>query len=270
MNTTTPWPRSPGCAVPRIGGWPPGTSTGACRSAAKRPTQTAGQDPLAAIRALSALADPKGTALLVLVNFHRFLNSAEIVQALARQITAGKQNRTFLSCSLPVVQIPVELEKLFVVPRARACPAASSCKRSPEGSPTEPGELPEGCRSGSLLDAAAGLTRYEAEGAFSLSIVRHGRLSADVHLGAQVPDAQEERPVAAAPGRRDDSPTWAAWRRSRRFVGATLRPARTGNASARPRGHSCCFSRRAVAKSAFAKAWATKWAGRRSCSTSAP
>src|SRR5579872_2331280 len=70
-------------------------------------------DPLAAVRAVNALAEPNGTALLVLVNFHRFLNSPEIVQALARQITAGKQNRTFVVILAPVVQIPVELEKFF-------------------------------------------------------------------------------------------------------------------------------------------------------------
>ena len=31
-----------------------------------------------------------------------------------------------------------------------------------------------------MLDAAAGLTRVEAENAFALSLVRHGRLAADV------------------------------------------------------------------------------------------
>jgi hypothetical protein len=46
-----------------------------------RKSDDTAQDPLAAIRALNALADPEGTALLVLVNFHRFLNSPEIVQA---------------------------------------------------------------------------------------------------------------------------------------------------------------------------------------------
>ncbi|HMC11715.1 MAG TPA: AAA family ATPase, partial [Pirellulaceae bacterium] len=47
--------------------------------------QTAGSapDPLAAINSLSSLAQPEGSALLVLVNFHRFLQSAEVVQALA-------------------------------------------------------------------------------------------------------------------------------------------------------------------------------------------
>src|SRR4051794_6285811 len=39
-------------------------------------------DPLAAIRSLGALAAADGTAILVLKNFHRFLNSVEVVQAL--------------------------------------------------------------------------------------------------------------------------------------------------------------------------------------------
>ena len=42
---------------------------------------------------------------------------------------------------------------------------------------TEPGELPEGDGLDAVLDAAAGLTRFEAEGAFSLALVRHGRLA---------------------------------------------------------------------------------------------
>ncbi|HEY5312923.1 MAG TPA: hypothetical protein VIK18_10410, partial [Pirellulales bacterium] len=47
----------------------------------------AGADPLAAIRAVSAMATQGTPALLVLVNFHRFLSSAEIVQTLASQIS---------------------------------------------------------------------------------------------------------------------------------------------------------------------------------------
>src|SRR5262245_59976565 len=49
-------------------------------------------DPLAAIRAIQSLANDDGTALLVLKNFHRFLGSAEIVQALEHELAAGKQN----------------------------------------------------------------------------------------------------------------------------------------------------------------------------------
>ena len=60
------------------------------------------------------------------------------------------------------------------------CPAATSSRRSPAAIATEPGELPEGDGLDAVLDAAAGLTRVEAENAFSLSLVRHGRLAPDV------------------------------------------------------------------------------------------
>jgi hypothetical protein len=50
-------------------------------------------DPLAAIRAAGAIRSDGSTTLVVLVNFHRFLQSAEIVQALARQIALGKHGR---------------------------------------------------------------------------------------------------------------------------------------------------------------------------------
>ena len=64
--------------------------------------EAGGADPLAAIRSINALATSEGSALLVLNNFHRFLQSAEIVQALARQISHGKQNRTFIVVLAPV------------------------------------------------------------------------------------------------------------------------------------------------------------------------
>jgi hypothetical protein len=65
--------------------------------------------------AVNSLATADGTAILVLQNFHRFLQSAEIVQALSQQVIAGKQNRTIVVVLSPVIQLPVELEKLFVV-----------------------------------------------------------------------------------------------------------------------------------------------------------
>ena len=136
---------------------------------------SAGNDPLAAIRALSALASTEGAALLVLANFHRFLGSAEIVQALARQISLGKQHRTFVVILAPVVQIPVELEKHFVV-LEHELPSHEQLQEIANGIATEEGELPQGTELTRVLHAASGLTRYEAEGAFSLSLVRHGRI----------------------------------------------------------------------------------------------
>ncbi len=134
-------------------------------------------DPLAAIRSLDALAIPDGAALLVLCNFHRFLGSAEIVQALATQIAAGKQNRTFVVVLSPVVEIPVELEKQFVV-LEHELPDREQLAEIARGIATEEDELPGEDEFDRILDAAAGLTRYEAEGAFSLALVLHGRLEA--------------------------------------------------------------------------------------------
>ncbi|MHB1038181.1 MAG: AAA family ATPase [Pirellulales bacterium] len=135
-----------------------------------------GQDPLAAIRSVNALATQDGSAILVLANFHRFLQSAEIVQALAHQITAGKQNRTFVVILSPVVQIPTELEKQFVIIE-HDLPGREQLAQLARNIATEEGELPEDVGLEMLLDAAAGLTRYEAEGAFSLSLVRQGRIT---------------------------------------------------------------------------------------------
>ena len=72
-------------------------------------------DPLAAVRALNGLASPDGTALLVMKNLHRFIQSTELIQAIERQLNAGKQNRTILVALSPTAQIPPELEKMFVV-----------------------------------------------------------------------------------------------------------------------------------------------------------
>ncbi len=133
-------------------------------------------DPLPAIHALSA-ASGDGATLLVLPNFHRLLNNTEVVQALVNAITAGKQNRTFVVVLSPLVMIPPELEKLFVV-LEHELPSREQLDSLARTLATEPGDLPDDMRS--VLDASAGLTRYEAEAAYSLSLVRHGRIEPSV------------------------------------------------------------------------------------------
>ncbi len=133
-------------------------------------------DPIAALRALPALADRKGTSLLLLHNFHRFLNNPEVIQTTFNQLIAGKQQRTFLVVLSPVVQIPVELEKLFVVIE-HTLPDLESLERiARELTSESPEDLPQGPDLQQVLDAAAGLTRYEAEGAFALSLSRHNAI----------------------------------------------------------------------------------------------
>src|SRR5262245_27804512 len=99
-------------------------------------------DPLAAIRALRALATSDGTAILVLRNFHRFLGSVEVVQALDTQLVRGKQDRTFVVILAPVVQIPVELEKQFVLIE-HDLSGADQLAAIARSIATEPGDLPQ-------------------------------------------------------------------------------------------------------------------------------
>jgi hypothetical protein len=72
----------------------------------------------------------------------------------------------------PVVQVPVELEKLFVV-LEHALPDRPQLERiARELTSDSPDDLPQGDDLQRVLDAAAGLTRYEAEGAFALSLTQ--------------------------------------------------------------------------------------------------
>jgi hypothetical protein len=142
------------------------------------PIDAGTSDPLTAIRSLAAWRGSEQPALLVLVNFHRFLTSSEIVQALAQQIAAGKQHRTFVVILSPMVQVPTELEKQFIVIE-HELPGREQLQAIAQEIATQDRELPTGNDLQRLLDATSGLTRYEAEGAFSLSLVRHGRLQVE-------------------------------------------------------------------------------------------
>jgi hypothetical protein len=128
------------------------------------------------LRALPTLASANGTALLLLHNFHRFWSNPEVVQTAFAQLVAGKQQRTFLIILAPVVQVPVEVEKLFVV-LEHPLPDRQALERiARELTSDSPEDLPQGDDLQRVLDAAAGLTRYEAEGAFALSLTRHNTL----------------------------------------------------------------------------------------------
>jgi hypothetical protein len=137
-------------------------------------------DPIAALRALPSLADADGTALLILHNFHKFMANPEVMQTTFSQLIAGKQQRTFLVVLAPVVSIPVELEKLFIV-LDHPLPDRVQLERIARELTTEsPDDLPQGEELQRVLDAAAGLTRYEAEGSFALSLSRHNALRPEV------------------------------------------------------------------------------------------
>jgi hypothetical protein len=115
-------------------------------------------DPLAVLRALPNLAQTDGTTLVLLHHFHRYLNSPEVIQTTFSQLVAGKQQRIFLIVLAPVMQIPIELEKLFVM-LDHALPDRPQLERiARELTSDQPEEMPQGEAVQRVLDAAAGLT----------------------------------------------------------------------------------------------------------------
>ena len=220
-------------------------------SGSDQSTITATNDPLSAVRAAGALASPDSTAILVLENFHRFLSSAEIVQALLRQILNGKQNRVILVILAPIVQLPLELEKLFMV-LEHDLPNRDELELIARGIATEDGELPGTIELQSVLDAAAGLTRTEAENAFSLSLVRNNRITADAVWNLKTQGLKKSGTLSLYQGTEDFSSLGGLAALKAFCKRALLKPAR-GNTLKSPRG-VMLLSPPGCGKSQFCKA----------------
>ena len=131
-------------------------------------------NPFAPLKELSETEGDEAT-LLLLPNYGAYMQDPAIRQTLYRTIQGGKKHRRYVLIIAPVVTIPPELEKVMVVVE-HELPSREQIEEIAKGIATEPGEMPEGGELTRLLDASAGLTRYEAEGAFSLSIVRKQKI----------------------------------------------------------------------------------------------
>jgi len=135
-------------------------------------------DPISTVRSTLTLEGSAAT-LVVMPNLHQFIDNPVLKQSLIRAIMRGKQTKTFIVVLSPVVRIPIELEKLFVV-LEHDLPTHEQLLTIAQQVGTEEGDLPpDPAERHKLIDAAAGLTRFEAEGAFSLSIARDKCVKAD-------------------------------------------------------------------------------------------
>ena len=148
---------------------------------ARTPPPEGGEEPLAALRAVEKLGEP---SLVVLKDFHPFLQDPVVVRALRDLAQHLKSTFTTLFVLSPTLSIPVELEKdvsvldvplptyrdllqllkeiVELVRRNRRAEVALSKDDADQ-----------------LLRAAQGLTLSEAENAFAKAIATDGRLSRD-------------------------------------------------------------------------------------------
>ena len=146
-------------------------------------------DPAAAIRAVSGMG---GTTLLVANGFHRFLQSAEIVAVLGRELAEGKACQRFVVVLAPAVAIPPELARQMIV-LEHDLPNPSDLKALALGL-VEEGEVDEATLE-SVVEAASGLGIGEAESAFALSLVRHGKLSPDAVFSVKAASLKKAGPL---------------------------------------------------------------------------
>jgi len=142
-------------------------------------------DALAAVKSLRPASGKSGQrVVLVMKNLHMVVLGQEkragniaVVQLLHHFIEEGQSHGLHvivLGC--PGLPVPLELEKMFLV-LDHDLPDTDEL-RDVMANTAEEKEMPEkdSQEEKLLLDAAAGLTRFEAAGAFGISLVRHKEL----------------------------------------------------------------------------------------------
>jgi hypothetical protein len=132
-------------------------------------------DPLGGLKHLEGMSGQ--TCVLVVHNLHRFLGNAELVQVIQNALVNGKADRRFLVVLSPVVQIPAELEKLFVV-LEHTLPDHQQLITIAESLLGDDQPITDSLNR--ITEAALGLTHFEAESAMALSITRHGEIRPEV------------------------------------------------------------------------------------------
>ena len=140
---------------------------------AKKPNhiQVEIRDPVEAVRWLDAHQD----TVLIAHNLHLFLDIPEVVQAIQNGVTTWKATGSCLVMISPVLQMRPELEKIFTVIDLELPDEETLFHLQME--------LAKSVKVEPNLEsvrAARGLTEFEAETAFALSLVKEGRFSPKV------------------------------------------------------------------------------------------
>lgn len=127
-------------------------------------------DPIYPVKTHKPLEALEAPHLVVLHNYHRFLGNAVVVQHLIDLIWEGKSDKRFVVVLSHQCQMPPELEKLMVVINHELPDEEALNKIA-----NEIAEVPSNPLTAhwEAARAACGLTRYEAEGAFALSMIKH-------------------------------------------------------------------------------------------------
>lgn len=128
-------------------------------------------DPLGAVKWLGT----KNDTVLFVQNFHHFITSVEIIQEIQNQIAVWKASGCCLAMIGPSVAIPQEVAGFFTVLHFRLPSREELCRIQ-----RELGESVGIEAAADAVEAALGLTEFESETAFALSLVQKKRFCKEV------------------------------------------------------------------------------------------
>lgn len=136
------------------------------------------------VEAVNRLGDMQDTVLLA-HNLHLFMDIPEVIQAIENGIVRWKSTGCCLAMIAPMIQLRPEIEKVFHVidmPLPSEQELFSMQQELAKGVSlqNESGDPVEILADMSTAQAAKGLTEFEAETAFALSLVKNGRFSQPV------------------------------------------------------------------------------------------
>lgn len=121
--------------------------------------------------------DSGSRRVIFLHNYHRFLDSPEVVQALYNALVAGESSGTHYILLAPTLKIPLELEKAFAV---FDHPLPSPEQITLEASSLAAANDYDATDVETVVDAARGLTQREVRNVLALSLQRHERFDASL------------------------------------------------------------------------------------------
>lgn len=108
--------------------------------------------------------------LVVLINFHKFIDNPQVLQLLSNAVDQARNFNAHYVIMSPLVHLPAEIEKKFVVVDY-PLPTEEDLRERANNCVSKDSQIEEGA-----ISVACGLTSLEAENAFALSLFRKGKI----------------------------------------------------------------------------------------------
>ena len=121
-------------------------------------------------------------SVLFVRNFHKFITSIDVIQSIQNEINKWKATGRCLVVLSPVADIPIELERLFMLVPFDLPSEETIKERIKYIANSSSIEVPSEAEANVLIENAKGLTAFEIENALSMSVIKHGKFDSHIIL----------------------------------------------------------------------------------------